>query len=152
MSSQPSSDTRTRSSTLARVIVPSGNRPHRQLCYLLLMFPLGVVYVNLVVAGLATGLGLAIVGVGIPILVLVLAAATGVAALERTLVRALLGVEISAAPVERKSGLWARTTQLVTDSRTWKANAYLLSVFVFGSAAVSRSGCSDRYSRRRGAS
>ncbi len=99
------------------------------------MFPLGVVYFNLVVVGFATGLGLAIVGVGIPILVLVLVAATGVAALERTLVRVLLDVEVAAAPVERKSGLWARTIQLVTDGRTWKANAYLLSVFVFGSLA-----------------
>lgn len=105
---------------------------YRNLLYLLLMFPLGLLYFNLVLVGFLTGIGLAIVGVGILIVVLMLAIATGLTDLERTLVRVLLGAGVPTPTTERHQGLWARTKQLVTDLRTWKAVAYLLSVFVYG--------------------
>lgn len=105
---------------------------YRNLLYLLLMFPLGVAYFNFLVVGFAAGFGLAVVLVGVPILLGVLAVATGLAGLERALVRVLLGVEVPVDRVSSGGGVWERVKRLVTDLRTWKAVAYLVSVFAFG--------------------
>lgn len=105
---------------------------YRNLCYLVLMFPLGVAYFVLLSVGIPLGLGLVTVLVGIPVLVLLLAFVVRLAGVERTLVGSLLGVEIPASPPEPRDGLWNRTKRLVTDVGTWKAVAYLLSEFVYG--------------------
>ncbi|WP_323171235.1 sensor domain-containing protein [Natrialba sp. PRR66] len=97
------------------------------------MFPLGLVYCNLVIVGFVTGISLAIVGIGVLIVVLTLAVSTGLVEFERTLVRRLLGIEITPPATERGDSLSEWAIQLVTDLRTWKGVAYLMSVFGFGS-------------------
>jgi Putative sensor len=108
---------------------------YRNLLYLLLMFPLGHIYLNFVLIGLFTGLGLTVVGIGLLIIVLLLALVSRLADFERTLIRVLLGVEIPASTKESQQGLWTQTKQLVTDLRTWTAVVYLLSVFIYGTIA-----------------
>jgi hypothetical protein len=105
---------------------------YRNLCYLMVMFPLGIVYFILLTVGVTTGAALVIIGIGIPIIVLVLAVVVGLARLERTLIRVLLGVAVPPPAVETEYGLWERSKRLVTGRRTWKAVAYLLSEFVYG--------------------
>jgi hypothetical protein len=56
----------------------------------------------------------------------------GLVGLERTLVRVLLRVDVPTTSVKTEYGLWGRAKQLVTDRQTWKAVAYLLSEFVYG--------------------
>lgn len=111
---------------------PTRLQTYRNLLYLLLMFPLGLVYLNLIVVGFAVGLSLAIVVVGVPIIVLLLAVVVGLAGLERALVRLLLGVDLPPTAAKTERDLLTRTKQLVIDRRTWRAVVYLLSVAVFG--------------------
>lgn len=133
MSARPESTHHDLASALGhRLRAPARLQTYRNLLYLLLMFPLGHVYFTVILIGLFTGIGLAIVGIGILLLVLLLALVTGLADLERTLVRQLLDIEISAPTMESQQGLWTRTKLLVTDLRTGMAVVYLLSVFVYG--------------------
>ena len=134
MSTQTSPHSRGFSRLLSRILrSPLRLQTYRNLCYLAVMFPLGIGYFILLTVGFSTGIPLVIVIVGIPILLLLLVLVVALAGLERTLVRALLGVEFSATGVETEAGLWTRTKQLVTDLRTWKAVVYLLSEFIYGS-------------------
>lgn len=112
---------------------PVRPQTYRNLLYLLLMFPLGILYFNLLLIGFTTGIGLAVVIIGVPIILLVLVGVTGMATFERTLISVLLGIHISPSSEIDADGVWTRLTQLVADRRTWMAVVYLLSVFVFGS-------------------
>lgn len=137
MSLQTSPHSRGFSQRLGQILrSPLRLQTYRNLCYLVVMFLLGVVYFTLLVTGFTTGVALVIVGIGVPILVLMLALAVGLAGLERTLVRVLLRVDIPTTAVGTEGDLWDRVKQLVTDLRTWKAVAYLLSEFVYGSIVV----------------
>ncbi len=100
------------------------------------MFPLGIVYFVLLTVGFSTGVPLLVVGVGLPILLVLLVVVVELATFERTLVGALLRVDVPPAAAETEGSRWVRTKRLVTDVRTWKAAAYLLSVFVFGNVTI----------------
>ncbi len=103
------------SSHLDRLVrAPMRPQTYRNLCYLLLMFPLGLGYFVLLSVGFPLGIGLVTVLVGIPLLVILLGFAVGLAGIERTLVGSLLAVEIPSSPVEPRRGLRNRTEQLVT--------------------------------------
>ncbi|RBI60314.1 hypothetical protein DMJ13_18435 [halophilic archaeon] len=106
---------------------------YRNLLYLVVMFPLGVFYFNLLLAGSLAGIGLVVVGIGIPLLILLFVLAVELAGFERVLVRRLLGVDIPTPPAETDGSLWSRTWRLVTAIQTWKAIVYLLSEFAYGS-------------------
>jgi len=68
--------------------------------YILISFPLGLLYFVFVVLGLAFSIALVPVFVGLPMLVGVLAAAGGIAGFERTLARSVLGrAEADAVPI-----------------------------------------------------
>ncbi|MFH5799847.1 sensor domain-containing protein [Haladaptatus sp. CMAA 1911] len=124
------------SGRLGRLLrAPMRLQTYRNLCYVLLMFPLGLAYFVMLSVGFPLAVGLVAVLVGIPLVVLLLAVAVGLADVERRLVGSLLGVEIPSSPAEPRPGLWNRTKHLVTDTRTWKAVAYLLSEFVYGTFA-----------------
>ena len=137
MSTQTSSASRDFSRVLGRMLrAPVRLQTYLNLCYLVMMSLLGIVYFTLLVTGFATGVPLVIVGIGIPIIVLMLALTVGLAGLERTLVRILLRVNVPTPAVEIEDDLWDRVKHLVTDLRTWKAVAYLLSEFVYGGLVV----------------
>lgn len=105
---------------------------YRNLLYLLLTLPLGTLYFVILTTGFLTGIPLIITIVGIPIIILLLALVVELARIERVLVRVLLGIDIRASPIETRHGYWVHIKRLVTDLRTWKATAYLLSEFLFG--------------------
>ncbi|WP_134670076.1 sensor domain-containing protein [Halorussus marinus] len=112
--------------------VPLRLQTYRNLLYLVLAFPLGLVYFVFLSIGLSLGVGLAITVIGIPILLAVLAVSTGLAAVERELATLLLGVHIETASGPTPESLIERAKRLVIDVGTWKALVYLGSKFVIG--------------------
>lgn len=112
--------------------VPFRLQTYRNLLYLALAFPLGLLYFVFLSVGLSLGVGLAITVVGVPILLAVLAVSTGLATVERELATLLLGVEIPTATGETPDSLVGRAKRLVSDAGTWKAVVYLGSKFVIG--------------------
>ncbi|GGJ02989.1 hypothetical protein GCM10008995_10970 [Halobellus salinus] len=125
---------------------PLRARTYRHLLYLVLAFPLGVVYFVGFVTGTAAGLGLLVTWVGLPILLLTLVAAAAAAGIEARLATRLVGVD-AAVPVFLREfdvndglavpgdGFVDAVRRLVTTPSTWTAVVLLVYKFVFGTAA-----------------
>jgi signal transduction histidine kinase len=105
--------------------------------YLLLAFPLGVMYFFVLVAGVSLGGGLAVVGVGLLILALTMVAARVMAGLERAMARRLLHVSI-ARPAHMEPGVsaWQRARSLLRDPVTWKSLVFVALKLPAGVIAV----------------
>ena len=120
----------------------TSRRTYLNILYLLLAFPLGVAYFVFLVTGLSLGVGLAIIWVGLPILFFVFVAWRGLAAFERRLATALLGVEIApmapavaGKPGQATAGPLARLKAELLNPVSWKGLAYLLAKFPLGIAS-----------------
>lgn len=108
----------------------------RNLLYLLLSFPLGLIYFVTVVVFLSVGTGLIVIIVGIPILILTFALIRAYMSAERVLLRNLLGAVVpEPAPVRRPPGLIDRMMSYLADSHLWKGLVYLMVHFVYGVAS-----------------
>jgi hypothetical protein len=108
-------------------------RTYTNLLYLLLAFPLGLIYFIFLTVGLALGYGLTVVWVGFPILALVFAGSWGLAAMERRLAIGLLGAEVPPmAPGAQAEGFWRRVQTFLSNPVTWKGMAFLLIKFPAG--------------------
>jgi signal transduction histidine kinase len=98
----------------------------KQATYLLLTFPLGLVWFCVLVVGLATGVGMAVTLLGFPILVGVVYAVRPMAQAERGLIRGLLAVDI---PGRYRGpagdGWWASVQARLADAQTYKDLGYL---------------------------
>lgn len=109
---------------------------YRNMAYLLLTFPLGVLYFTVIVSGGSTGLSLLPLVVGVPVLVAVLALATALAGLESRLTRGLVGTDVSySAPDPGDLTVVEYAKRLAFEPRSYRAVGYLLSKFVVGIAA-----------------
>jgi signal transduction histidine kinase len=104
----------------------------RSLAYLLLAFPTGLVYFIVLVVGVSTGVALAIVVVGLGILIVTLAAWRGMASIERSLARRLLGVAIPHPPDRRGLPRVERVTRWLRDPVTWKSLIFVALKFPLG--------------------
>ncbi|GCE18348.1 sensor domain-containing protein [Dictyobacter kobayashii] len=104
--------------------------------YLLLSFPLGLIYFILMIVGLSVGLGTIVVWIGLPILLLTLLGIRGVAIIERDMAASLLHIPMpyipSRQPAEGKGNLlrWLRAS--LSDAVTWKSMIYILLKFPLG--------------------
>ncbi len=90
--------------------------------YVLLSFPLGILYFVFIVAGLTLSAGLLPIFVGLPILLVVLTIAFGIAGFERSLARSVLGLadpEPAAAGTVSEAGLFRRLGRAVTDPASY---------------------------------
>jgi hypothetical protein len=107
------------------------------LLYLLLGFPLGIVYFIFLVTGLSMGTGLLIVYIGILILIAVLLGCRGLGAFERLLSRTMLHLSIPSPPPSSPSepGVLGTLKALFKDTTTWKSLGYLVLKFPFGIAS-----------------
>lgn len=110
---------------------------YRNLLYLLLAFPLGLVYFILVILGFSLGLGLSVLLVGLAILFGTILALRSIAAFERTLANSLLGTDIAAPnDVEKRgAGLFDTATAYVRASSTWRSLGFVLLKFWLGVAS-----------------
>ncbi|RQG98549.1 sensor domain-containing protein [Natrarchaeobius oligotrophus] len=107
-------------------------RTYLNLAYLLLAFPLGMVYFVGLTVALSVGIGLTIVLIGIPILLLAFLLAQLGAQFERWLTSQLLPVELEARRELEGESRRERATDLLLDRSTWTAVLYLPSVFLVG--------------------
>jgi two-component system, OmpR family, phosphate regulon sensor histidine kinase PhoR len=125
----------------ATLLMVRDSRTYLRMLYLLLAFPLGVLYFVVVITGLATGAGLAIVMVGFPILVLTLLCWLLFARIERELTVNLLGARIRRMAFADSTGrsLWQRLLKVLADPLTWKSLVYILLEFPFGVASFTLS-------------
>jgi hypothetical protein len=110
------------------LLAPARARTWLNLLYLLLAFPLGLLYFVFLLIGGAAGIGFTLLWVGVPILLVTVAAWWIFAAFERILARSLLGVELPDAPRpwEEADGLLAKARAHFTSPSTWKDLAFVL--------------------------
>lgn len=104
---------------------------YRNIAYLLLSFPLGILYFVITVTGVALGASLSIIGIGLIILLILAVLLRGVATIEAELAQTLLGVRFqpaSPAPMRREGWLG----QLLCDSYTWRSLLFGLIKFPLG--------------------
>jgi hypothetical protein len=110
----------------------------RNVVYLLLSFPLGIIYFVFLVTGLATGVGTLIVWVGAFVLLGTFLAVRGFTALERSLARSLLQTTIpfrrSRYPAGQDIGkpVLARARDLLVSRESWAGIGYLFGKFPLG--------------------
>jgi hypothetical protein len=107
---------------------------YSNLIYLLLSFPLGLIYFLFLVIGLALGAGLSVILIGIPILLFVLGMSAIAVEFERKLANILLGTEISSPQITSPSNtsLLTRARRLIANRAYFKGIAYLLLKFPLG--------------------
>lgn len=107
---------------------------YKNLVYLLLAFPLGLVYYIFVTVGFMLGLALSILGVGIGLLIATVIAVRFAASFERTLANRLLATSIAPPDdVNRQAqGLVASIRAYLTASSTWRGLGFILLKFWIG--------------------
>jgi len=109
-------------------------RTYLNMLYMLISFPLGIVYFVLLVTGISLGLGLIITLIGIPLLVLMSFLWYWVAIFERQHTSYFLGVDIKS--VKNKAfgqkTLWKKIVMHWKQPITWKSLAYLFIKFPLG--------------------
>lgn len=106
---------------------------YKRLLYLLLSFPLGILYFVGIVTGLSVGVGTLVIVAGVFVLLGTLWFVLVGANVERTLGSALLGVPLERRrPLVRTSNIWEWAKLTLSDAGTYKALLYLLLKFPFG--------------------
>jgi hypothetical protein len=110
-------------------LMPFQARSYTNLIYLLLTFPLGLVYFVFLITALSLGVGLSITILGLPILGLAFLASWGLTALERRMAIHLLGAEVppmGPSPGSSRQGFWSDVRQFFGNPVTWTGMLYLL--------------------------
>jgi len=114
--------------------VLSRGQTYLNVIYLLLTFPLGLVYFIFLTVGLSLGFGLLIIWVGIPILLMTLLVWWWLILFERRMALSFLAADIpEPAPIpNRGTSLWNRFRDHISRPVTWKGLVYLLAKFPLG--------------------
>lgn len=122
--------------------VPFRARTYLNLCYLLLAFPLGIVYFTAVTVGFSLGIGLLVTLLGLPLLVLTLLGTTALAAFDARLTSHLVGVDAPLPESLRaenprslsraEDGVLDALAALVTAPTTWTSLVLVVGKFVYG--------------------
>jgi len=105
--------------------------------YILLSFPLGILYFIFIIAGLALSAGLLPIFIGLPILLGVLTVAGGIASFERSLARGVLGIEgepeaVASAEPAPDARFFSRLGRALTDPASYLHIAMLILKFPLG--------------------
>ena len=104
-------------------------RTYKNLLYLMLAFPLGLVYFVFLSVGLTAGVGLTIVWIGLFVLAVVLAGTWAFAAFERQMAIHLLDVGVAPMlppPSSAEKTVWRQVRDVLANPVTWKGMAFLL--------------------------
>lgn len=114
--------------------VITDRRTYLSLTYLLLSFPLGIIYFVYITAGILIGISLVPVLIGIPLLYVFILSVRLVMKFERKLAAFFLGININErARVCRKgTGVLVSFRESIFDIELWKALTYLILKFCFG--------------------
>jgi Putative sensor len=115
---------------LTRAVFPQvASSTRGNIIFLLLSFPLGLIYFLIVVLGLAVGLGTLIIWVGLPILFATLFIIRCMAEVERRMVNSLLHLPVPyrlPTPPEPRLGFLRRFGRMLSDPYTWTSTIYVL--------------------------
>ncbi|MEY4532123.1 MAG: hypothetical protein RLZZ156_2846 [Deinococcota bacterium] len=95
-------------------------RTYSNLVYLLLSFPLGLLYFLIILLGFTLGTFLAVLVIGIPILLLTVLSVWNFAALERSITYFFTGIEILAPRDDLPTPTLARARALISRAFFWK--------------------------------
>ncbi len=115
--------------------VAFAGQTYRNMLYLLLSLPLGIIYFVSIVVGLSVGLGTLIIWIGIFVLLGTFLLVRGYMMLEHGLTVSLLNTSIHRAPPihdNRQLGVLDRAKHLAFTGRTWWGILYLLVRFPLG--------------------
>lgn len=114
--------------------VAQEKQSYRNMLYLLLSFPLGLIYFIVLVTGIVLGIGTLIIWIGVPILLFVMSAWWQAAVFERSMAMRWLGVRIAplSSPSRTPVTWWQRSQARLSNPMTWKTLAYLLLKFPLG--------------------
>lgn len=114
------------------------SQTYLNLLYLLLAFPLGLVYLIFFIVGIALGLPLTIILVGLVILAFVGLGWWVFATFERLLAIWLLRIDIPpmSKPGPKPEGVWDTITSLLSNPVTWKSLVYLVLKPILGVFAL----------------
>ncbi|HTK05587.1 MAG TPA: ATP-binding protein [Ktedonobacteraceae bacterium] len=112
----------------------SQRQTYLNILYLLLSFPLGLIYFVLLITCIVCGLGTLIVWVGVPLLLFTMGMWWSLARFERIHAMSWLGVSIPPMklPDTTPTPFWQKVRSYLSYSVTWKSLAYLLTKFFFG--------------------
>jgi len=136
--SQSTTAGRTASRSLSDILgVVTDRQTYRNLLYLLLAFPLGLIYYVFLVTGFALGLALSVLLVGLGILLGVAIAVRSLAAFERRLANSLLGTDI-AAPDDVETdgeGFVGTAKAYLQAASTWRGLGFVFLKFWLGIAS-----------------
>jgi Putative sensor len=99
--------------------------------YTVLSFILSLFYFIVVIVSLSLGIGTLVIWIGLPILLLTFGVIGGIAAIERSIVSSLLGVDIPSprATLDPHKSWWRRSVSTLRDPLTWKSLLYILFKF-----------------------
>src|SRR5579884_2518713 len=99
----------------------------RNMLYLLISFPLALIYFVFTVAGVSIGIGLFLIAIGVPVLVFTLMVVGQFARFERMLLRNLLGATIrQPRPFLAAPGIAESLKAYLGRAETWKGVVYTL--------------------------
>jgi hypothetical protein len=117
----------------AAVGVVADVQTYKNLVYLFLAFPLGMIYYVVLVVGFTLGLGLSVVVVGLGILLGTAIGLRLIADFERRLANALLGTEIRQPDdVENEGGIVGTARAYLQASSTWRGLGFVVLKFLLG--------------------
>ena len=117
------------------VTAPVRPQTYLNLAYLVLSFPLGLVYFVGTTIALGLGIGLSFVLVGIPLVATTVAGTLVIVGFERRLTSWLLGVDVPARTELAGDGWWEKTRALATEPGTYAGLLYIPLKFAVGIAA-----------------
>ncbi len=114
--------------------VAQDKQSYRNMLYLLLSFPLGLIYFIVLVTGIVLGISTLVIWIGVPILLFVMSAWWQAAVFERSMAMRWLGVRIAplSSPSRTPMTWWQRSQARLSNPMTWKTLAYLLLKFPLG--------------------
>ncbi len=109
-------------------------RTYKNMLYLFLMFPLGILYFVYIITGFSVSMGLLVTFIGIPLLILFLLSFGGIAWFQGRLTEVLLGIRM---PRKRrkfraKGTLWTRLKLSFKNPRLYSSMLYLFLMFPLG--------------------
>lgn len=114
----------------ARAMLPQlAGSTQGNIVFLLLSFPLGLIYFLIAVIGLSVGLGLLVIWIGLPILFATLFLIRGMAEMERRMVSSLLRIPVPyhlPASPEPHLGFLRRFGRMLSDPYTWTSTIYVI--------------------------
>lgn len=134
---QPATNGRLTGLSLSAIVgVVADRQTYRNLLYVVLAFPLGLLYYVILITGFSLGLALLVLVVGAGVLVALLVGLRSVASFERGLANRLLGTTIPAPEdVDSGGGLVASVRGYLRASSTWRGLGFVMLKFWLGLAS-----------------